>query len=130
MMNKKSLCTQLICLVIVLFFASITCTQDTQPQKQLLKQGNDSYYVKGALVVGFKKGVSPARAENILKNYRLKYERTNDVNMGKKFHYETGEKFLVVVPDGEEQIWLEKFKKIPEVKATGRYLDPDKVLVD
>jgi len=39
-MNKKSLCIQLICFVIVLFFASITCTQCTQPQKQYAIEGN------------------------------------------------------------------------------------------
>lgn len=93
-------------------------------------QLSNSYYVKGALVVGFKKGVTQARAEEILKNYSIKYERTNDVNMGKRFYYETGEKFLVIVPEGEEQIRLEKFRKMQEVKAAGHYPDPDKILVD
>ena len=124
----------MILFLILLLFAHTSCS-DVTKVKQLDRQGadvnaNDSYYVKGALVVGFEKGVSRARAEKIVKNYSIKYERTHLVNMGRKFHDKTGEKFLVMVPEGEEQIWLEKFKKMQEVKAAGLYPDPEKILLD
>ena len=128
-MNKKSLCIQLICLVIVLFFASTTCTQDTQPQKQLLKQGNDSYYQKGILYIGFKKGVTQARAEEILKNLNFKYKRTENINAVRRFFYETGEKFLIRVPNDKELVWVEKLNRrirgtpyLIRVKNLSKYL--------
>ena len=102
----------------------------TDTAEALIDAGNDSYYEKGILAVGFKKGVSQAIAEEILKSLNLKYRRTKNLNMGKRFFYKTGEKFLVRVPDGEELIWLEKLNKIPEIEATGLSVDPRKALID
>ena len=102
----------------------------TDTAEALIDAGNDSYYEKGILAVGFKKGVSQAIAEEILKSLNLKYRRTKNLNMGKRFFYKTGEKFLVRVPDGEELIWLEKLNKIPEIEATGLSVDPRRARID
>ncbi len=95
-----------------------------------IQSADSGIYVKGVLVVGFKKDVSQTKAEQILNNFGLKFQRTDEVNMGMKFDTETGEKFVVKVPAGEEQPWLDKILKISEVKSAGRYVNPDKVLVD
>lgn len=102
----------------------------TNSQKDFTNTGDEGVYVKNVLVVGFNKDVGQAKTEEILNNLGLKFYRTKDVNRGMKFFEETGETFLVRVPEGQEQIWLDKITKIPEVKDTSRYVDPEKVLVD
>ena len=61
--------------------------RQTDTVEALIDAGNDSYYEKGILAVGFKKGVSQAIAEEILKSLNLEYYRTKDLNMGKRFFY-------------------------------------------
>lgn len=101
------------------------------PQKDFINTVvNDGVYVKNVLVVGFNKDISQAKAEEILNELGLKFYRTKDVNRGMKFFEETGETFLVKVPDNQEQIWIEKITNIIEVKDASRYVDPEKVLVD
>lgn len=84
----------------------------------------DSVVEGGKIVIGFKKGVSQLEAETLLKKYGLEFLRTNDVNRGQKFFYETGEKFIVTVPAGEEQIWINKLGELPEVYKTNWYINP------
>jgi hypothetical protein len=102
----------------------------TNPQKEFTNSIDEGVYVKDVLVVGFNKEVSQAKAEEILDNLGVKFFRTKDVNMGMKFFEETGETFLVRVPDNQGQVGLGKITKIPEVKNAGFYVDPEKVLVD
>ena len=85
---------------------------------------------KGKIVVGFKKDVSQLEAENILNKYGLEFLRTGDVNQGKIFFYESGEKFIVKVPEGKEQIWIDKFNALSEIYKANWYITPIKVVVD
>jgi hypothetical protein len=117
----------LLAIGLVICLARLHRTVNTRTQNAANDEG---VYVKGVLVVGFKKDVSQATAEGILNNLGLKFNRTNDTNRGMKFFTETGEKYQVRVPTGEEEQWLEKILKISEVKDAGRYVDPAKVLVD
>jgi len=116
-------------LIIFVFIVFRTCGNCTQ--EDFVSTGSSTeFYVKGTLVVGFNKGVSQAKAEKILNDLDLKFFRTKDVNRGMKFFEETGETFLVKVPEGGELTWIEKIKKIPGVKDAGNYLDPKQILVD
>lgn len=126
-MSILSIVTVLL-LVVVLGLKFRYKTAEKQPT--VPQSDKNDIYVKGVLVVGFKKEVSQTKTEGILNGLGLKFSRTNEVNMGMKFHSETGEKFLVRVPDNEEFNWLDKLTKITEVKDAGRYIDPEKVLVD
>lgn len=139
-MSKKLIIITILIIIIVIIIVIVLdfvlgqyflVYKGINPQKDFINNtGDEGVYVKNVLVVGFYKGVSQAKAEEILNNLELKFYRTKDVNRGMKFFEETGETFLVRVPDGQEQIWLDKITKIPEVKDTSRYVDPEKVLVD
>lgn len=84
----------------------------------------------GEIVVGFKKGIAAEEAEQLIKSYGLRFLKTDDVNMGKKFFYETGERYIVYVPPGAEEEWLEKFKRSKIVVQVGCHPDSKKVFVD
>jgi hypothetical protein len=87
-------------------------------------EGEDQRYVKGIIVVGFKKGVSRESAESVLKKYNIKFENTPFPNQGKKFFYETGEKYSVQVPAGEEMRWIEKLEKEEKVAVVEGAYNP------
>jgi len=89
-----------------------------------------SEIIEGEVVVGFEKGVSQTDAEALLSKYNLEFIRTGDVNMGKAFFYETGEKFIVKVSKGKEEYWMDKLEKERTVKKTGFHVDPTKMLID
>lgn len=92
---------------------------------------NRNLDVPGEIVVGFKKGISREQAETVIKKYNLAYEWNENPSAGKKFYYETGEKFVVKVPTGEEQKWIETFNKEPNVKMTTTHFDSSSgVMVD
>ena len=86
--------------------------------------------IKGEVVVGFMKGVSQTDAEILLKSNKLEFLKTDDVNMGKKFFYETDERYVVKVPVGKETYWVEKLRKEKIVKDAYYHNDPSKILVD
>ena len=92
--------------------------------------GQDPNFVPGEIVVGFHKDVAIDTAESLLRRHGVRFERTDDVNMGKTFFYETGAKFIVTVPVGEEQRWLDRFSQEASVKSAGRHNDPTRILVD
>lgn len=106
----------------------------------------DSLSDRGLIVVGFKKGISQLEAENLLKEYELQFLRTNNVNQGKIFFNESGEKFIVYIPQilvveaGEgftgdvpaanQKMWIDKFNELPQIYKANKYIDPGKVIVD
>ena len=65
-----------------------------------------TYLIPGRVVVGFKKGVDQASAEYLLKRFKLSFIKTDSVNMGRDFALDTGEKFIVKVPEGKEMKWI------------------------
>jgi len=90
----------------------------------------EDLYVKGDVVVGFEKNISQEEAEAILSQYNLVYTKTIDVNLGKIFFYETGEKFIIKVPEGKENYWIDILNKEEGVYGASQHPDPRKILVD
>ena len=86
--------------------------------------------VPGEVVVGFKKGVSQADAEELLSRFKLSFIRTKNVNMGKGFFYETGENFIIKVPAGKEKHWIHELESESTVKQAAYHNDPTKVILD
>src|SRR3989344_2893046 len=72
----------------------------------------DSFVEKGRIVVGFKKGISQTEAEALLRKNKLEFLKTDNINQGQKFFYESGEKFIVAVPIGQEQLWIDMLGKL------------------
>lgn len=88
-------------------------------------------YKKGEVAVGFKKGVIKKDAEAVFKKYGLNnYQGDASINFGKRFFYESGEKYIVYVPKGEEIIWSQRLSKESEVYRAGSHPDYDKVQLD
>ena len=84
---------------------------------------DSSKVILSEIAVGFEKGVSQKEAEDILVKYKIKFEKRDDLNMGKHFFYTTGEKFLIKVPKGQEKIWIEKLSKEKAIKEVGIHRD-------
>ena len=104
---------------------------------------NDEYdIIGGSVVVGFKKDVSLIQAEKILHKYNFepkealddhrefRYFKTSFTNMGKIFQNETSERFILRVPTGEEEKWINIFQKETAVYQAGYWLDPERVQVE
>lgn len=92
--------------------------------------GASDYYVPGLIVVGFDKSYTTAQAVQVMEDTGLEYYKTRNVNRGKAFDRATGELFLVRVPEGEEEDYIEEFDSLPFIYAAGEYLDPDQVQID
>jgi len=136
-MTKNKKIVSAILAIAIIVIGGIALWKLRVPEPENLPQQNlttvpsrEDPYTKGVIVVGFNKGITQAQAEAVLQGMGLTFDRTRNVNMGMKFFAETGETFLVKVPEGEESAWMEKFSKIPGVKGTGSYLDPNKIQVD
>ncbi|MBI4396587.1 MAG: hypothetical protein HY548_05795 [Elusimicrobia bacterium] len=84
----------------------------------------------GEVVIGFRKGVSPADAVAVLSKFGLKFAKTNNVNMGKVFFNETGERFIVKVPEGQEGKWIESLSKENGVYGAGPHYNPAVIHID
>ena len=78
---------------------------------------------RSEIAVGFEKGVSQEKAENILSKYKLEFEKRDNLNMGKVFFYETGEKYLIKVPKGAESKWIDKLNEEETIKKVGIHRD-------
>lgn len=101
-----------------------------------------SNIIQGIVVVGFKKDISLMEAEKILQtnNFQkeenvfdhldFRYSVAGFPNMGKIFQNETEARFMLTVPRGEEEKWINIFNKEPTVYKAGYWLDPEEVLVD
>lgn len=86
--------------------------------------------IPGEIVVGFQKDIPANMALSVLGKHALAFKRADDVNMGKKFFYETGVRFIVTVPPGDEEKWIAILSKETEVRALGRHFDPKELLID
>lgn len=84
-------------------------------------------YIGGEIVVGFKKEVSRKDAETVLVKYGFPFEWNAVPQVGKGFIYETGEKFVVKVPKGEEVKWMDTIKNEPTVAAVSQSFDSSKI---
>lgn len=95
-------------------------------------KNNDSkdYYIHGAIGIGFKKGTTQQEAEAVLEKYNLTFVKTDNLNLGMRFFYESGEKFAVKTGEGNENYWISILQKEESVYSTSWLPDPDKVLVD
>lgn len=91
----------------------------------------DDLYIHGEIVVGFEKGVSREEAEKILSKYKLKIGNSgHPINLGRWFFYETGEKFIIQVPEGKEDYWIKKLKREKKIKHVSTHADDNKIMVD
>lgn len=90
----------------------------------------DDYYIHGTIGVGFKKGTTQQEAETVLKKYGLTFVKTDDLNLGMHFFYESGEKFAVKTGEGNEDYWISILQKEESVYSASWLPNPDKVLVD
>ena len=114
----------LFCLVIAVAVAMEGCGISDK------RIAEDYTTIKGEVVIGFVKGVSESNAEIFLRKSKLEFLKTDDVNMGKKFFYETGEIYIVYVPAGKEKYWVVQLRKAKIVKDAYFHIDPSKILVD
>ena len=112
--------------IIGLLFASIILISGCEKEEIV----EEYPYVKGDVVVGFEKNVSLEEAEAILSKYNLSYIKTKNVNLGKIFFYETEEKFIIKVPEGKEDYWMDVLNKEEKVYGAYPHPDPAKALVD
>jgi hypothetical protein len=86
--------------------------------------------IKGELVVAFQKQESELEAVRILKKTGLKFRRTEDINMGRYYAVETGPKFIVYVPLGQEDTWEATLKKNNAIVLVNEHYDPSKLILD
>ena len=78
-------------------------------------------YVKGEVVVGFKKGTIYSEAKKTLESYNLQYKepyKKRDLEKKKEIPFEPSDmigeepvSFVVYVPEGEEQQWIDILTK-------------------
>lgn len=86
------------------------------------------------IIVGFKKGVSQEKAEEYLKSKKVEFTRTEDVNMGKVFLYNTDLKYIVTVQTYGSSIWssywIANFNSNPLVYDAAKYSNNPNELID
>lgn len=87
-------------------------------------------YKKGEIAIGFKKGISKEEAEIFLKAFNFKFENTLQINLGKEFFYQSGEKYIVIVPIGEENMWAKRFTADDRVYQASLHPNDEKMLLD
>lgn len=84
-------------------------------------------YIQGEIVVGFKKDVSKEAAEAVLQKTGMPFRKAEHYYTDKGFFYNTGEKFIVTVPKGEEAHWMDMLEKEQTVASTSLNYDPTKI---
>jgi hypothetical protein len=106
-------------------------SNQNSPEDYYIKN-NDSkdYYIHGAIGIGFKKDVPQQEAEAVLKKYNLTFAKTDNLNLGMRFFYESGEKFAVKTGERKENFWISVLNNESIVYGAFWLPDPDKVLVD
>lgn len=82
------------------------------------------------IVVGFKKGVSQEKAEEYLRSEKVEFTRTENVNMGKIFFYNTDLKYIIAVSLSETDNRIAKFNSNPLVYDATKYSNNPNELID
>lgn len=90
----------------------------------------DSVTITQKIVVGFKKGVSQEKAEEYLKNEKVEFTKTGDINAGKIFFYNTGLKYITTVPFSDTDNQIANFKSSPLVYDALRYSNNPNEIID
>ena len=103
-------------------------TQSPNTQIPTDESIKEEFYVKGEVVVGFKKGTIYSDAKHLLDSYNLRYKepyKRLDFENKKEIPYEPSDVidekpvfFVVYVPIGEEQKWVEIIAKNNLVEYT------------
>lgn len=88
------------------------------------KEEKASGLMDGVIAVAFQKNASQDAAEKLLKKFNLKFKQVRFLNLGKVTEMESGLKYLVEVPVGQEANWINKIEKQKIVKTASSYFDP------
>ena len=127
---KRKLIIPGIFIVLIIFGISSCKMRDIKTNEENKTSNSEDYYIHGAIGVGFKINVSQQEAEAVLKKYNLTFVKTNNLNLGMHFFYESGEKFAVKTGEGKEDFWISVLENESTVYGARWLPDPDKVLVD
>lgn len=95
---------------------------------KIARQMNISF--TGRLALDSKRAQLNKRQKLYLKKYGLTFVKTDDLNLGMRFFYESGEKFAVKTGEGNENYWITILQKEESVYSASWLPDPDKILVD
>lgn len=117
-------------MLLIIFGTSSCKIGDIKTNEENETSNSEDYYIHGAIGVGFKINVSQQEAEAVLEKYNLTFVKTDNLNLGMHFFYESGEKFAVKTGEGKEDYWISILQKEGKIYDARWLPDPDKVLVD